>query len=171
MSKIYVITSSGGSYDDSWQSNLFAVVGEEQAQLEVARLTEAQNFAAEVFEELRPMTLQVYEQVRAFVKTPTPPAPREPRGKQATKEAVAAWREASASWREANQPTWEANEKALHDIMQRGIEGIMAHAVHLGCTDDHLNILGFRNPYALGMLTMPSLQNDVSYSYEELELR
>ena len=171
MTTIYIITSSGGSYDDAWHSNLFAVADKETAEAEVKRLTEAHEFAAEVFKELQPMTQEVYAQVRAYLRKPTAPEPKEPRGKQATKEAVAAWRKARQEWIETNQPIWQADEQARADIMNRGIEQMIAKARSLGCEDLHLDLLGFYNPYNPGALTMPHFSNDVGYSYEELELR
>ena len=171
MKTIFIITSAGGSYDDAWHINLFAVTDKEAAETEVKRLTEAHEFAAEVFKELQPMMLEVYEQVRVYLRKPTPPEPKRPRGKEATKEAVAAWEKVRKEWHETNLPIWQADEQARTDIMNRGIEQLIAKARSLGCEDLHLEMLGFTNPYNPGVLTMPNFDNNVGYNYEELELR
>lgn len=169
MAKIYIIKTAGGSYDDAWEHNLFAVCDEEQAKAEVQRLKDDHAFLTGVMEVLTPMVQEAYAQVRAFVREPTPPEPKGPANGK--KEDNTAARRAREEWRLACQPIWERNQNAINKITSDGAQAVLAKAHELGCTDEHIEALGFyRHGDDVG-ITMPRFDTDVSHDYEELELR
>ena len=169
MTKIYIIKSSGGSYDEAWENNLFGVVEEEQANAEVRRFKDEHKFLSEVITHLRPMIQEFYDQVRAYERTPTPPEPKGPA--KANKEKAAEWRKAKEAWRLQCQPIWERDQEAINKIISDGALVVMEKARELGCNDEHLQKLGFYRMGADLEINMPHFNMDIDYDYEELELR
>lgn len=157
MTKIYIIKAFGGEYDDAWESNLFAVNDEQQAEAEVQRLKEQHQFLIGVDAALKPFVQEVYAQVRAFKREPTPP---EPKGSAKAKEA----------WLKECEPIWKRNQAEIDSIWRRGGDVLMVKAQELGCDEEQLDALGFHIPGGVGF-NMPNFRRDVDYSYEELEMR
>lgn len=169
MTKIYIIKAAGGRYDDVWEHNLFATADESQAKVEVQRLEDDHVFLTGIMEVLTPMVQEAYAQVRAFVREPTPQEPKGPA--KGTKEDAAQHRRARDEWRAACQPIQDRNQRAINKITSDGALAALAKALELGCTDERIEALGFyRHGDDVG-ITMPRFDTDVSYDYEELELR
>ena len=169
MTKIYIIKSSGGSYDEAWENNLFGVVEEEQAKVEVQRLRDERAFLSEMRTHLQPMIQECYAQVNAYKRTPTTPEPKGPT--EANREKVAEWRKAKEAWRVECEPIWKRDQEAINTIVSDGAKAVLAKARELGCEDRHIEALGFYRHGADAGISMPSFNQDVDYSYEELELR
>lgn len=169
MEKIYVIQASGGSYDDAWRHDMFAVRGEEQAVAEVERLKQLHADCLEMLKEVTSALHEGYAAVRAinakdFKLPPEPKGPAKP-----TKETQAAYRKRLDAWRKECEPIWQTIREVQNRAMVAAQQSALDKAVELGATEDHLKMFGFYNPN--GELTSPSFDRDTHYSYEELELR
>lgn len=169
MEKIFVIQASGGSYDDAWQHDLFAVRGEERAQAEIERLKQLHADCLEMLKEVTDALHQGYAAVRAINAKDfkLPPAPQVPA--KANKEIQAAYRKKHDAWRKECEPIWRAISEEQNRAMVEAQQAARNKAVELGATEEHLQMFGFYNPN--GELTSPSFDRDTHYTYEELELR
>jgi len=169
MSNIFVIKVYGGSYDDAYESNLFAVHSEQQAQIEIKRLEQLHADCKEMWEPLYDALQEGYKNIRAlhsedFKLPPEPKGPAKP-----NKETAAELRKKLAAWRKECEPIWEGIRARQNAIMHEAQLATMHKAIELGATEEHLKMLGIRQPD--GGLGGLSWERDAHFSYEELELR
>lgn len=169
MEKIFVVKVYGGSYDDAYESNLFAVLSESQAIAETVRLTQLHEECKQMWEPLYDALQEGYKNIRAlnsedFKLPPEPKGPAKP-----NKETAAEFRKKLAAWRKECEPIWESIRARQNAIMHEAQLATMHRAIELGATEEHLKMLGIRQPD--GGLGGLSFESDANFSYEELELR
>lgn len=169
MTKIFIITASGGSYDDAWENNLFAVQSQEGAEAEVERLNAQHALLCSIWNEVRAALFEGYAKTRSVQQEPVPPAPKGP-AKPGGKDAQRAHSKALEEWRAAAEPARVRNAAVVQQSMREAVESARQKAVELGADDEQLQALGFIT-LADGSTSPPHLMIDTSYSYEELELR
>lgn len=167
MNKIYVVKASGGSYDDAWESSLFAVGDAQTAELAVWDLQEQHKFLEKVWPDIQQVLQHGMKAVRDFKYEVIPPAPKGLA--KASKEQLAEHRKAFNEWRKVSEPIQKRNEAQTDRLMKEAVEATRVHAISLGCTEEHLKELNFYNH--AGELTYPNFRSDTSYDFEELELR
>jgi len=176
MTKIYIIKAFGGSYDDAWKNNLYAVVEEEQAKVEVQRLTELHKFCEGIWPQVHNSLTDGYAEARIahdrnyFLQhqdLKLPPEPKEP--VKHTKETQAEYKKKYNAWRKEFEPIWKALQAEHERSMQMAYQASHDKAVELGATKEHLEMFGFFDQK--GGLNPPSFDESASYCYQELELR
>lgn len=168
MKKIFIIKASGGSYDDAWENNLYAVEDQTQAELDVLQLKQDHDVCKDVWMNVWAVLQEGYVKVRGAAAQFK--LPKEPKGPvRPNKESTAEYRRAYAEWRKQCEPIWAEIRKKQDAEMQAAIAIAFNYAAGRGLTRKQLEMLGFFN--AAGELTSPSFQADTSYHFEELELR
>lgn len=145
MSTIFIIRQERGGYGDSWSINLFAVASEEQAELEVAQLTEQHAFVKSIWREVYMVWSDGCMRLHA--------AARSTERHKDLKE--------SGIWNTASVKLWEVEVPKI-------IELAMNKAIELGCSERHLELMGFTA--VKGELRVPTFDEDATYSYDEIEL-
>ena len=167
MNKIYVVKCSGGSYDDAWESNLFAVGSAQDAELAVWDLQVKHDFCKEIWPKVQDAMSEGYAKVRAFKGEVAPPAPKGPA--KPTKETKAEHRRATEAWRKECEPIWRRNQEKINEFAKEAVQAAFNTAIALGATEEHIKMLSFYNHN--GELTHPNFRTDTHYDWEELELR
>ncbi len=164
MEKFYVITASGGSCDDSWKTNLFAVRSLEQAQQEISVLRAAHLHCVKIWNEVNDVHRKRHVQVIQEAKLP--PLPSVPKGPvKPTKETLRAHHQAVEEWRAATKPIWDAHYAAGIKAREESLEAARWRAIELGCTELHLKLL------RLDSDELFAFDHGTIYNYEEIELR
>ena len=167
MTNIYIVKAGGGSYDDAWESNLFAVGDAQAAELAVWDLQLRHKFCESIWPQVRDAMEPAFALIRSFKGESFPPEPTVP--PKANKEQREALNKARAEWRKQCEPITARNHARLDAIMKEGLEAAKAKAIELGANEDHLKDLGFYSH--TGKLQHPNFSSDVHYEWEELELR
>lgn len=156
MTKFYVMTASGGEYDDAWERNLFLVDSEEAAMVALEEL-EAQH--ARLVAIYEPVRKAFYDHLKANqpVMEAVPPYPH---GHKKDFKAKA------AEWDKHAKPIAMRNEQRRLDALNAASEAARQLARQLGASDDDITKLGLAE-----QLAFINYKSDQSFSYEELELR
>jgi hypothetical protein len=163
---IYIIQASGGSYDDAWERNLFAVADEAEALVAVEKLKAQHEKVKGIFDQVRRFFNESLKEL--CTKEPDEPQPTPPRGPAKNdKASMAAHHAAYKRWIEECTPIGQRNHARANARVAAAGLLTKAFAAELGADVDDLKMMGIDGTN----VGWPSFDGDTHYSYEELELR
>lgn len=164
MEKIFVVKAYGGEFDDSWEENLYAVRGQEAAELAVMQETERHERLCKAKEKI----FNVYHRVLNSLPKDIRDIPSPPRGPaRPTKETTEAHRQAAEKWREIAEPIQKHNAAEYSRVQAAASIQAKNKAIELGLNDEDLVILGFRDGEDY---YSHRYNSDRQFHFEELEL-
>lgn len=166
MSKIYVIVASGGSYDDAWESNLFAVTSETEAIDAVNELTARHEKLEAIYQPIYNFFRQhMRDNAGLFAHEEMPDRPKG--ASRMTKEGQAAYKVACEKWVQECRPIARRNQDRSIEQNNHSAAATRIFAFSLGATEEDMQPLGLAGQEQ----NWPNFDADTNYSYEELELR
>jgi hypothetical protein len=167
MSTIYVIIASGGSYDDAWERNVFAVADEAAAMVAVDELKARHERLKGLYQPIREFFNQhIRETAPMFMHEPQPDYPKGPA--KPNKEALKAHAAAIKEWTELAQPIGRRNQDRSLAHNRHVAAATRELAATLGADEEDMKALGLDRENGMAW---PNFDIDTNYSYEELELR
>jgi hypothetical protein len=168
VSTIYIIQASGGSYDDAWERNLFAVGDEAVALVAVDELKARHEKLMGLYRPIRDFfTQHMSETAPMFMYEPSPDCPKGPA--KPNKEALKAHAAAIKEWTELARPIGRRNQDRSLAHNRHVAAATRELATTLGADEEDLKALCLDD--SDDVVVWPNFDADTSYYYEELELR
>lgn len=160
---IFIVTASGGDYEDSWKRNVRAFRLKEEAENYVATATAQIVF----INSIRQTVVKFYQDLLSVpvpeqeMPDPYPKGPARP-----TKQSWAKHYVELREWANKNDVVIERNNLRTKVHYETCYNEAIKCATSMGATEEHLSIMGFSN----GHFDMFSDMYDATYEYEEIEL-
>lgn len=173
MKKIFVIKAGGGSYDDAWERNLYAVEDQTQAELDVLEHRERHEQCKEWWMTVQQIIQAGWTRVREYKPTrlapPQPVPPTRLKDKEKDQAARQEYRRRLDAWYKEMRPIEQELRNAQDAVMHEAFVEAIAKVRELGGTEAHLMQLGFYDDR--GQVRHPSFDPNTDYDCEEIELR
>ena len=171
--KLFVISASGGSYDDEWTNVVCVCLSAEKAEAEVSQRQSKHDSSIPLNKKLLTEFYKTLTEHRNSLEESIPALPPAPKGPAApNKENMQAHKVALAAWRVLRDERSIAGSKAYEKAEAVATAVAYALAKEANYSDDELKTMGFTFYEDRPVKFSPnySLTEPMSFSFDEVEV-
>lgn len=171
--KLFVISASGGRYDDEWTNVVCVCLSAEKAEAEVSRRQSKHDSSIPLNKKLFAEFYNALTAHRHSLEESIPALPPSPKGPaNSNKENMQPYKVALAAWRVLRDVRTDATNKAYEEAEAVATAVAYALAKEANCSDDELKNMGFTFYEDRPVKFSPNyaLTEPMSFSFDEVEV-